>query len=145
MTARSKHPLYKRWAAMMARCFNVGYKHYVGDRMTVSRRWQNFNNYCHDIESNFGWPSGPQDKLLRKDAYKDFSLKNTIGWANQQEVSSRRYNNLYITYKGVTQSLSCWARETGINSRTIWSRLHDRGYTTKQALTKKPNKGHKLK
>jgi hypothetical protein len=141
---KSDHPLYKRWAAMMARCFNIGYKHYVGDRMTVCRRWQNFDNYASDIEANFGLPSGPEDKLLRKDAFKDFALSNTVGWASQREVSSNRQNNFYITYKGQRHNLSEWARITGINSRTIWSRIHDRGYTVKEAFTKPPNRGNKL-
>ena len=141
--AKHEHPLYKRWQGMMSRCFNKNYPHYVGDTVTVTRRWQNFHNYARDIESNFGLPSGPEDRLLRKNTQKDFSLKNIVGWASFQDIACNRITNLDITYKGQTKTLSEWSLVTGINPRTIWSRINDYGYTPEQALTKKPNKGIK--
>jgi hypothetical protein len=143
--SKIEHPLYGRWRAMMSRCFNENYQHYVGDKITVTRRWQNFDNYAYDIETNFGLPSGPQDQLLRKDCYKDFSLKNTVGWGTYKDIARNRRNNMPITYKGQTHPLSEWAEIMGFSPRTIWSRLNDRGYTVEEAFTKPPNKGNKLR
>jgi hypothetical protein len=141
---KSKHPLYKRWAGMMSRCFNENYIHYVGDRITVVKRWQNFDNYAYDIESNFGLPRSRNDQLLRKDCWKDFSLKNTVGWFTPKEIARNRVNNMEITYKGQTKNLSEWAEIIGLSPRTIWSRINDRGYTPEEALTKQPNKGVRI-
>jgi hypothetical protein len=143
--SKIKHPLYGRWQTMMSRCFNENYIHYIGDRITVTKRWQNFDNYANDIETNFGLPLGNVRHLLRKDPYKDFSLSNTVGWATSKDVARNRINNMPITYKGETHPLSQWAEITGVNSRTVWSRINNRGYTVEEAFTKPPNKGGRLR
>lgn len=46
----------------------------------------------------------------------------------------------YLTFRGKTQRLADWSRETGIGSRTIKDRLR-RGWTIEKALTDKDKVG----
>ena len=52
---KTKNPLYKRWCAMMQRCYletHKSFKHYGGRGIIVCERWNTFELYAEDI----GWP-----------------------------------------------------------------------------------------
>jgi hypothetical protein len=140
---RAKHPLYKRWWAMMDRCYNPNnpqYAHVGALGMTVNRRWHNPDNYFEDIESNFGLPSGSFDLLMRKDSTKPFGLSNTVGWSTYREVTRNKRNNFLVSYKGQTRTVADWSEITGIKPCTIYSRIRDYGYTPAEALGFKKHK-----
>ncbi|WLR53779.1 NUMOD1 domain-containing DNA-binding protein [Mesobacillus subterraneus] len=50
-----KHPLYRRWWAMMERCYKPNYatyKYYGGRDIIVHERWHNFWNFVEDVDNH---------------------------------------------------------------------------------------------
>lgn len=52
------------------------------------------------------------------------------------QANNRRNNNL-ITYNGITQTETQWAREIGIKPSTLWARIHTLKWDIERALTTK--------
>lgn len=111
---------YITWASMLARCRNPkdrSYRHYGGRGITVCERWYVFENFLQDMGER---PAGLS--IDRIDNDKGYSPEN-CRWANAfQQVNNRR-NTKRFTYKGKTQGLSEWAREIGIDRKTLESRI----------------------
>ena len=61
-------------------------------------------------------------------------------WITQHDQNRNRTNNRYVTYNGITKTMTDWAEEYGINLRTLKSRL-DAGLSIEDALTR-PIMGH---
>ena len=144
---KAKHPLYQRWYNIMHRCYqehSYGWKYAGALGLKVYKPWHTFERFAEDIEQAYGWPQGRDSQLARKDITKGWFPSNITGWTTHQDVARNRRENFMITYNGETRPLCEWGEITGIRASTIWSRLHDRGYTIKQALTKKPNKGDRI-
>ena len=57
-----------------------------------------------------------------------------VRWATPQQQANNRRSSRHLTYKGKTQSVAEWARETGIHRQTIRTRL-EWGYSIERALT----------
>jgi hypothetical protein len=124
---------YRCWQNMLDRCYNpnkTGYKYYGGRGITVCRRWrESFENFYADMGDK-----PPGMTLERIDNNRGYSPDN-CKWATRSEQNQNRRNAALITYKGRTHNIVLWARKLGINSKTLWNRLHRYGWSLERALT----------
>ena len=124
---KSKHGmygtnLYHVWNGMMGRCSNPNnkdYKHYGERGITVCDDWKK-------PEKFFEWAflNGYQVGLTldRIDTNKGYYPDN-CRWISNAEQQRNKRNNRIIEYNGEKHCVAEWAEITGINKRTITSRL----------------------
>ena len=132
------HPLWRRWCVF--RNFynnpkNHNYKYYAGRGLTYSKSFDDFEHFIEYIESTIGPLPFPGAILDRKNNDRGHK-KGNLYWNTMKGNSHNRQSNYKLTYLGQTKPICEWATDYGINSHTLWSRIHDRGMTLKQALTK---------
>lgn len=124
-------PEYLVWRSMHARCYNPAtksYKHYGARGIKVCDRWRIFENFSADMGHR---PEGYS--IERIDNNGDYEPSN-CRWATRiEQCSNRRYNRL-LTFKGVTKTLSQWARDIGVKRTTLRQRLF-LGWSVDRALT----------
>lgn len=122
----SKSSEYASWMAMMHRCENPGrtsYADYGGRGISVCKRWQKFENFYADMAPR---PKGLS--LERRDNRRGYCPSN-CAWATGTEQANNRRNSVQLTYKGVTMTLSQWARHVGSTQSTLSWRYHQRWRT----------------
>ncbi len=123
---------YNAWCAMKDRCYNPNcrmYKCYGGRGITISDKWKNsFETFLHDMGRA---PSGYT--LDRIDNDKGYS-KDNCRWATYKENNNNRRDNLRITYKGETMTVSQWADRLEIKLTTLYQRLRKCKWSVERAL-----------
>ena len=123
---------YRAWKGMISRCHNPNsapYGNYGGRGIVVCERWRtDFLTFLNDMG-----PCPPGRSIDRKDNDGNYEPGN-CRWAtdNEQAVNTRK--NHRLTYQGVTQTISQWARQVGIGSDTLLMRIRN-GWSTERALT----------
>lgn len=125
-------PTYVAWACMRRRCSNPNtrdYANYGGRGITACARWSLFENFLADMGEK---PVGLT--LERNDNAQGYGPDN-CRWATRQDQNRNRRSVRQITHDGRTQSLQAWANETGLNPRTISSRLGTLGWSVERALS----------
>lgn len=129
-------PEYQVWLRMKGRCHTKTDKRYelYGARgIKVCKAWRNsFETFYNDMGPR------PSDKHLleRKDNNKGYSPDNCT-WATYHEQSRNKRNNVNISFRGKTQCVTDWAKETGISKGTIRQRINN-GWSVEKALTVPP-------
>jgi hypothetical protein len=116
---------------MWSRCTNPnvpGYPNYGGRGIKVSKRWEQFENFIEDMGPR---PSGK--RLGRIDIDGDYTPKN-CRWMSLSESMNNRTDSTVLEYDGRQMSIADWARETGINPKTISARLR-RGWSVADSLS----------
>lgn len=120
--------LYEKWKGMINRIENKNnsqFKDYGGRGIKVSREWRAYINFYEDVSKMYldhVKKHGEKNTTLeRVNVDKDYTLDN-IRFATQEEQQNNRQNNLLITYRKKTQTLSRWARELKIPYNFIWYR-----------------------
>lgn len=133
----TSHALYYTYNNMKCRCYKKGspaYKNYGGRGITICKSWLNsFPNFLNWAISS-GWNKSLS--LERIDNNKGYSPSN-CKWATRYEQSRNNRRNKLITFNGKTLCSVDWSKETGINRRTITSRI-EAGWPLDQVLTKRP-------
>ncbi len=137
------HKLYKVWSSMKDRCGNPnnsGYKNYGGKGVIVCQEWladfKVFYDWC--IEN--GWKPG---LVIDKDIKYKAKHETDTGMIYSPEYctvvsykenlrSTRRSRN--ITIKGETKTMIEWSEISGIDAKTIWSRIK-RGWESDNLLS----------
>lgn len=124
-------PTYRAWLRMWDRV--RGYtdrdrKHYSERGIAVCDRWKEFENFLEDMGFR---PEGMT--LDRKDNDKGYSKEN-CRWATMKDQGRNRSSNRNVTFNEETLCLSEWAERTGIDKRTLRSRL-EKGWSVEDALT----------
>lgn len=92
-----------------------------------------FDNFEQWVYDNLGPIPFPGAIIRRKDSTKDV-MPGNLEWSTRKVQGNNRRNTLYIKIGRKRQSLNSWCEELGLNSRTVWSRIHDYGMTPKRAL-----------
>lgn len=126
--------LYWAWGNMMKRCYNQAgkdYKNYGGRGITISQEWHTPSNFIKDMEGTYQHGLS----LERIDNSKDYSKEN-CRWATHKEQNNNTRKNRYITFNGITQSLSLWAEKLGIKRTTLDMRIREYNWPIEKALTK---------
>jgi hypothetical protein len=118
----AKHPLYNIWIGMIDRCRNpnnISYKRY-GDRgIQVCDRWMN------SIES-FAEDMGPRPSAVhsidRLDNDGPYSPEN-CEWRTSAEQNRNQCSNVWFEHEGRKMVISDWAKELGVERKTLIHRL----------------------
>ena len=113
--------LYQTWLRMKRRCLdesNDKYKYYGGRGIRVCRRWLRFE----DFQSDMGPTYQPGLTIERKDVNGHYSKRN-CEWVSMFKQASNKRNNVKITHKGRTETVTEWSRITGIGRSAINGRL----------------------
>lgn len=135
---------YTRWLKMKDRCYNPNsnaYKNYGERGITVCDEWR--KNYLNFL--NWTYISGYKDGLTldRIDNNKGYSPEN-CKWSTRKEQQNNRRANRKITINGVTKNLFEWVESSGLNPRTITTRI-ERGWNANDLLNPKIISSRKIK
>lgn len=126
-TANKRHGLYatpenKVWASMIRRCHNPRqptYYKYGGRGIYVCEEWRNdFLAFLRDM----GPKPTPKHTIERKDNDGPYAPWN-CEWATQHVQDRNKRNTVWLTANGKTMIMADWAKETGMDIRTISRRL----------------------
>jgi hypothetical protein len=124
-------PEYSAWGAMKGRCSNPkydNYHNYGGRGITVCEEWSNsFTQFFKDL--------GPRPEgcsLDRIDVDGNYEPGN-VRWGTEEEQCNNRTNAQMITHNSKTQTIAQWARETGLSTGLLYSRLY-RGWPPEMIL-----------
>lgn len=125
---------YKRWKAMISRCYNKNhtyYYNYGGRGITVCNEWKNsYTSFCNWANSS-GYKKGLT--LDRIDNNKGYSPDN-CRWATKKQQGRNQRTNRNITINGETKLMCEWAEISGISEKNISKRIK-RGWKTQDLLT----------
>ena len=114
---------YQRWTGMKARVRrDPRYVH-----RTIDPRWESFENFYADMGE---CPPGYSLERVDNDGNYEPGNCKWIPWGDQAKNSSQCVR---LTYKGRTQILADWARETGLNPRCLGKRINS-GWSVERAL-----------
>lgn len=135
--ANTKHGMkktkeYCAWAEMKQRCYNSNnakYKNYGARGIKVCERWlHSFENFYADMGE---MPNGCS--IDRIDVNGNYSPEN-CRWVDQKTQQNNRRNNTKITFNGVTETLRYWSEKTGIDTRTLYHRLHGMKWSAEKTI-----------
>jgi hypothetical protein len=127
---------YMAWVNMRRRCADPkddSFENYGGRGVTVCNRWQeSFAAFLEDI----GPAPSPHHTIDRIDNERGYEPGN-VRWATRTEQQANRRTKAMnlVTFGGVTRTCLEWSKLTGIDHRTIWSRINQLGWTPEKALT----------
>lgn len=127
------HPLYKTWAAMIARCENPDhqvYHLYGGRGIKVCERWRNSPEvFFEDMGPR---PSGYSlDRFPDNDG--DYEPSN-CRWATQKEQTRNFRRNHMIEWGGESMCVTDWAARLGVSYTSFLQRLRS-GWSIERAIT----------
>lgn len=128
-----KTRLYDIYRNMKNRCLSntcTNYNNYGGRGISVCAEW--IDSYINF--KNWALQNGYSENLTldRIDVNGDYCPEN-CRWVDDIAQMNNTRHNKYLTYDGKTQSLSNWAREYGMNRKTLTARLN-RGMNIEEAL-----------
>lgn len=128
----SKHPLYWRWAGMIARCTNpshTAYANYGGRGIKVCERWRSFENFLADM----GNPPTLAHSIDRRDVNGDYTPENCF-WATRAKQARNTRRNRFIEHAGQRLTVRDWEHKMGVKRGTFQRRL-DSGWNEILAVT----------
>jgi hypothetical protein len=123
----NQSPTYTAWRQIMNACTQTSSTVYkkVGARgIGFDPRWNEFEAFLQDMGER---PAG--GFIARHDETKDFDKANCF-WSSKRNGERAPET---LTYRGATKTITAWAKELGIDSATIFSRLR-RGKSAEEAL-----------
>ncbi len=127
-------PEHRAWCKMLARCRNPNdnvFHHYGGRGIRVCDAWSHsYEAFLRDM----GRRPSLAHSLDRVDVNGDYEPSN-CRWATKVEQMRNTRDNHVLTHQGVSATLAEWAERTGINSRTLQTRV-SRGWPAADALTR---------
>ncbi|MBN3848670.1 hypothetical protein G3N58_17835 [Paraburkholderia sp. Ac-20342] len=87
---------------------NSSYAYYGARGIAVCDRWKFFENFYADM--------GDRPVGMTLDRFPDVNGNyepNNCRWATREEQDNNKRTNVYVTWRGKTQTYSQWARELG--------------------------------
>ncbi len=130
------HKLHREFCIlrqMIRRCTNPkshAYASYGGRGIRVCKRWmQSFDNFISDM----GPRPSRKHSIERVDNNGNYNPKNCRWALSLEQQQNTRYNK-NITYEGRTMCIAAWARELGMNVRTLTARLRHKKWSVKAAF-----------
>lgn len=126
--------IYKIWADMKKRCYNVNsksYPNYGGRDIVVCSEWLN------DFMAFYNWSvlHGYADNLTIDRINVNGNYEpNNCRWVTVKQQCRNKRNNRRYTINGVIHCLSEWCEILGLNFTTVYSRLYLQGKNIKEAL-----------
>ena len=142
--------LYSVWKDIRRRCNNNKHKDYCrygALGVHVCEEWNKSFIPFYEWSMSHGYdPNAEYGKCTidRMDPNGDYSPEN-CRWVTLREQANNRRNTLYLTYNGVTDTMSNWAKNVGakygVTYLCLFDRIHDRGWSIEKALTTPPRSG----
>jgi hypothetical protein len=134
----SHTPLYKAWASMMRRCYQLkptdpNYKYYILKGITVIEQWHKYENFKADVADSFREGL----TLDRIDSSKGYCKEN-CRWSTMRVQNNNSSQNRFIAFEGVTKTHAQWADFLGINDKKLFCSRLSRGWSLVRAATKLP-------
>lgn len=123
---------HSSWESMRSRCLNPrnhNYPKYGGRGITVCDRWERYEHFLADM----GRRPTPAHSIDRIDPDGDYE-PNNCRWALPVQQARNRRRNIRYEFNGERLTAMELSELSGINFRTILSRLR-RGLSIAQALT----------
>lgn len=124
----SKTRLYGVWLNIKNRCYlqtKNDYERYGGRGIDMCQEWKNdfvsFRKwaYKNGYDENADFMECTLDRIdFNKGYYPD-----NCRWVNNKEQQNNKRNNVNITYKNETKTLSMWAEELNIPYKTLYARI----------------------
>lgn len=131
--------LYGVWLNIKRRCYletKPDYERYGGRGIKMCDDWKN------DFASFYEWAykngydenaSYMECTLDRINTDKDYSPDN-CRWVSNKVQQNNKRNNIILSYKGETKTLSIWAEELDLPYKTLYSRLKYRKWSVEEAF-----------
>lgn len=133
-THGQKHTrLYDIWCNMKGRCYTSSssfFDRYGGRGIIVCPEWRKSFEAFRDWALANGYAEGLT--IDRKDNDGNYEPSN-CRWATQQEQSFNTSRTVYLTYKGIRQSLKQWAIYANLPYDTLYYRINH-GWSVKEAI-----------
>jgi len=126
-------PIYSVWASMKSRCNNKNnpkWHRYGGRGITYSKKWENFNGFYEQMKMDYRYGL----TLDRIDNNGNYCREN-CRWTDRKTQQNNMNANKTITLDGKTKTIHQWSIITGINPKTIDSRMRVYGWSIKKTLT----------
>lgn len=126
---------YHVWTRMKSRCYdrrNPSWEHYGGRGIEVCDKWRyDFAAFLADMGRR---PAiGYSIERINNDGNYEPS---NCRWATAKEQANNRTTTLFVDFRGETKTLLEWADIVGIKYQSLISRIHLRGWSVDDALTK---------
>jgi len=119
---RARTPEYRAWADLKVRCTcqtNSRWDGYGGRGISVCERWlESFEAFFEDM----GERPSSKHSIDRIDNNGNYEPSN-CRWATWEEQYKSRSCNVFIEYKGETDTISGWSRRLGIHRNTLDKRI----------------------
>ena len=123
---KSNSRTYKLWMAMRNRCDRVN-QDYSCRGIVYDERWKSFENFLEDMGEA---PEGLS--LDRIDCNGNYHKAN-CRWATREQQANNTRANVFIEWDGKKQTVAQWAKELGMKTDKLRSRLRY-GWTIQRAL-----------
>jgi hypothetical protein len=125
---------YTVWCRMRDRCTspsNPSWADYGGRGITVDPTWlESFETFYADM----GPRPTPDHQLDRVNNMSGYGPGN-CRWATRIENCSNRRDNIFVEWRGETQTVSEWARRVGMHNATLSARLFLLHWDVEAAMT----------
>lgn len=125
-----KDPIYRSWLMMKNRCLNpnsVDFKNYAARGIYVCDEWMDFRNFLRDMAPR---PDGMTLERIDNDGPY---CKANCKWATRREQNVNSRNCHYVTFNGVTMTLTDACRKQNLPYDRVRRRLK-LGWSLEQAL-----------
>lgn len=117
-----KHPVYRVWTAMVARCHNPhnpAWDYYGGRGITVCDRWRaSFSDFWADMAEGYE-PSLELDRIDNNQGYRPGNTR----WATDAEQGRNKRSNVMIETPEGLKNVTDAARDAGLAPSTLRVRL----------------------
>lgn len=130
---KSNEKIYLTWQSMRKRCEspnNKNFTDYGGRGIKVCEEWRN------DFQAFYDWAmaNGYADNLTidRIDVNGNYEPSN-CRWVSRKIQSNNRRNNVYLTYKGETHTISEWGEIKNIKPSVLYQRKR-KGWSVEKML-----------
>jgi hypothetical protein len=117
-----RHPAYKAWGSMRARCRNPadkGYADYGGRGISVCERWNDFALFWEDMGPRWA----PGLSVDRVDVNGDYCPEN-CRWATNAMQARNTRRNRYIDTPWGTMVVADAAKKAGLHHGVVYNRLN---------------------
>lgn len=126
-----KSKTYNVWVAMRTRCTNPNqecYKHYGGRGIIVCERWNDYQNFLHDMGE---CPEGMTIERKNRDGHYE---PNNCKWATRKEQMRNFGRNRILTVHGVTACLAELCERFNKDPKLMSERINRNEWSAQKAF-----------